>query len=171
MWCSQLGKEQALGAQFLRHGPNMMTVRALKGKPQTRLRDTDLVAARRHPWIRRIFGLTVLAGVAYAVWRVIEENGESKGAAWESQPFPFPPQPRVEASAAEVQEVAPAAVTAEAWVEVDGDTCPASHPVKGKLSSGIYHVPGGANYERTHADRCYADEDAAQADGLRRSKV
>jgi hypothetical protein len=53
----------------------------------------------------------------------------------------------------------------------DDGSCPVSHPVKGKLQSGIYHVPGGANYERTHADRCYVDEDAAVRDGLRRSKV
>jgi len=43
--------------------------------------------------------------------------------------------------------------------------------VKGKLTSGIYHLPGGANYERTHPDRCYVDEDAALRAGLRRSKV
>ena len=48
---------------------------------------------------------------------------------------------------------------------------PGDASVKGKLTSGIYHVPGGANYDRTHADRCYVDEDAAQADGLRRAKA
>jgi hypothetical protein len=31
-------------------------------------------------------------------------------------------------------------------------------------------VPGGASYERTGADRCYADAAAAEADGLRRAK-
>ena len=35
----------------------------------------------------------------------------------------------------------------------------------------VFHVPGGLNYERTHADRCYVDEAAAVADGLRPSKV
>ena len=65
-----------------------------------------------------------------------------------------------------------AAVTARAWVEPDADGgCPESHPVKAKLSSGIFHVPGGANYERTKPDRCYVDEAAADADGLRPSKV
>jgi hypothetical protein len=58
----------------------------------------------------------------------------------------------------------------EAWVEVDGNTCPASHPVKGKLKSGIYHVPGGFSYDRTSPDRCYVDERAAEADGLRAAK-
>jgi hypothetical protein len=43
--------------------------------------------------------------------------------------------------------------------------------VKGKLASGIFHVPGGANYDRTRPDRCYADAGAAEADGLRASKA
>ena len=30
-------------------------------------------------------------------------------------------------------------------------SCPVTHPVKAKLASGIYHVPGGGNYERTEA--------------------
>lgn len=53
----------------------------------------------------------------------------------------------------------------------DDGSCPASYPIKAKLTSGIYHAPGGLNYERTKADRCYADGDAAEADGLRASKV
>ena len=48
--------------------------------------------------------------------------------------------------------------------------CPATHPVKAKIGSGIYHEPGGANYDRTQPDRCYLDAAAAEADGLRRSK-
>ena len=42
--------------------------------------------------------------------------------------------------------------------------------MKAKLSSGIFHVPGGANYDRTHADRCYVDGDAAATDGFRPSQ-
>lgn len=53
---------------------------------------------------------------------------------------------------------------------VDGGQCPGSHPVKGKRSSGLFHVPGGASYTRTHADRCYVDGAAAEADGLRPAK-
>ena len=41
---------------------------------------------------------------------------------------------------------------------------------EGEAGSGIFHVPGGQNYERTHADRCYTDPSAAEADGLRRAK-
>jgi hypothetical protein len=48
--------------------------------------------------------------------------------------------------------------------------CPASHPVKAKLRSGIFHEPGGASYGRTIPDRCYQDATAAEADGLRRAQ-
>ena len=48
--------------------------------------------------------------------------------------------------------------------------CPVSHPIKGKISSGIYHQPGGFAYNRTHADRCYLDAKAAETDGLRAAK-
>ena len=53
------------------------------------------------------------------------------------------------------------------WVQANDGVCPQSHPVKAKLSSKIFHTPGGRNYKTTKADRCYPDEDSAQADGLR----
>lgn len=53
------------------------------------------------------------------------------------------------------------------WVAANDGVCPPTHPVKAKLSSKIFHVPGGRNYSRTRADRCYPDEAAASADGLR----
>ena len=59
---------------------------------------------------------------------------------------------------------------AEPWVEPVDGACPGTHPVKGKLSSKIFHVVGGFNYERTIPDRCYVDAAAAEADGLRPSK-
>ena len=65
---------------------------------------------------------------------------------------------------------APSVEEQATWVEPVDGACPASHPVKAKLSSGIFHVPGGQNYDRTHADRCYVDEGAATSDGLRRSQ-
>jgi len=58
----------------------------------------------------------------------------------------------------------------EPWMEPVGGTCPPTHPVKAKLSSGIYHLPGMAAYDRTHPDRCYLDAAAAEADGLRPAK-
>ena len=56
------------------------------------------------------------------------------------------------------------------WVEPTDGECPVTHPVKAKLGSGIFHVPGAQMYERTRADRCYADAASAEADGLRASK-
>lgn len=75
--------------------------------------------------------------------------------------------PSVEVEPVEPQ---PTAGTA-AWVEPSEGSCPSSHPVKAKLSSKIFHVPGGASYQRTKADRCYVDPAAAEADGFRRSKA
>lgn len=121
--------------------------------------------------VKRALGLGVLAGVALAVyraWRTRVPAGP-RDIEWSSAPFPFPPIPRPATSRSE--EAAVSADGPEAVEPNDDGSCPVSHPVKGKLSSGIYHVPGGANYERTHADRCYVDEEAALGDGLRRSKV
>lgn len=56
------------------------------------------------------------------------------------------------------------------WVPpVDGH-CPATHPVKAKERSRIYHLPGMAAYARTVPDRCYASGADAEADGFRAAK-
>jgi hypothetical protein len=60
--------------------------------------------------------------------------------------------------------------TLEPWVDPDGNICPQSHPVKGKLSSQIFQVPGNFAYDRTKPDRCYESADAAVADGMRAAK-
>lgn len=52
---------------------------------------------------------------------------------------------------------------------VDGE-CPDGFPIKAKLSSGIFHLPGMSAYGRTHPDRCYASVDDAVLDGLRVAK-
>jgi hypothetical protein len=56
------------------------------------------------------------------------------------------------------------------WVDPADGACPASHPVKGKLSSRIFHLPGMIAYERTNADRCYLGPSQAEADGFRAAK-
>ena len=41
------------------------------------------------------------------------------------------------------------------WImPISDDLCPQSHPVKAKLSSRIFHIPGGQNYARCRPDRC-----------------
>ena len=61
--------------------------------------------------------------------------------------------------------------SAVAWVVPEvGGVAPNGYPVKVKLSSGIFHVPGGRFYDRTNPDRCYPDAAAAETDGYRPSK-
>jgi hypothetical protein len=121
--------------------------------------------------MKRALGLGILGGAAYAAWRAWNARvpARTDGVEWSAAPFPFPPVPR---STHDAPVEAPAVDDVPAWVEPEADgSCPATHPIKAKLSSGIYHLPGGANYARTHADRCYVDEVTARADGLRPSKV
>jgi hypothetical protein len=124
-------------------------------------------------FLKRVLKLGVLAGAGYAVWRYFEKQRSDSGVGWEPQPFPYPPQPR--SSEPLSDEEAPAAEPetdpgdGAAWVEPNGDACPATHPVKAKLSSKIFHVPGGQSYDRTRPDRCYRDASAAERDGLRQA--
>ncbi|MEY2448275.1 MAG: hypothetical protein QOH79_1751 [Acidimicrobiaceae bacterium] len=91
-----------------------------------------------------------------------------------------PPKPAKPAAAA-VAKPAPAKPAASAkkvavkkklapWVDPTGTVCPKTHPVKGKLSSMIFQVPGNFAYDRTTPDRCYKSVDAAEDDGLRAAK-
>jgi hypothetical protein len=129
-------------------------------------------------FLKRVFKLGVLAGAGYAAWRWYQAQRTESDLSWEAQPAPYPPQPRPQGSgpgASPVSKPAPEASPAEpsgaggAWVEPVGGTCPASHPVKAKMSSRIFHVAGGLSYQRTRPDRCYRDPEAAEADGLRRA--
>lgn len=57
------------------------------------------------------------------------------------------------------------------WVAPDASgAAPVSHPVKVKLSSGLYREPGSSNYARTRPDRCYVSAEAAEADGFTRAR-
>jgi hypothetical protein len=129
--------------------------------------------------VKRLLGAGLLGGAAYAAWRAWNTRQSADGARleWQPSPFPYPPVPRTNAAQATAAPAAASATAASdgasaasAQPNADG-SCPVSHPIKAKLGSGIFHVPGGANYERTKPDRCYADESAAISDGLRRSKV
>lgn len=68
-------------------------------------------------------------------------------------------------------EIEPSAPMTEWVIATEDDVAPSGFPVKVKVSSGIFHVPGGRFYERTKADRWYATTGAAEADGYRRSKT
>lgn len=143
-------------------------------------------------------GAGLLGGAAYTLWRIYRSSVTSgpEGPTWEPAPFPFPPVPSTRSTAAAPDVPAatgaspagghphiPAGVDPgggpetddgvagiEPWMEPIDGQCPLSHPVKAKLSSGIFHVPGGQSYDRTKPDRCYVDSAAAEADGLRPSQ-
>jgi hypothetical protein len=57
------------------------------------------------------------------------------------------------------------------WVPPVDGRCPDGFPIKANGSSGIFHVPGGRFYDRTIPERCYAEADAAVADGYRAAKA
>jgi len=108
--------------------------------------------------LRRGVVVGALAGLVYATWRFVASRSQgSAGPGYETQPFPMPPRPVVVDPPPAIEP------------DVDGN-CPVSHPIKGKLSTGIYHRPGAFAYDRTHADRCYRDDAAAESDGLRAAK-
>jgi hypothetical protein len=56
------------------------------------------------------------------------------------------------------------------WTDPVEKACPAGFPVKVKLASGIYHLPGMLAYDRTAPDRCYVSGEEAEADGFRAAK-
>src|SRR5262245_47331434 len=97
---------------------------------------------------RHIILLGIAVGVGYAVWR-------ARSVVWK-RPAP---------AASERQKAV------EPWVEAVDGSCPASHPVKAKVGSGIYHLPGSSVYARTRPERCYIDAAAAEADGYRAAKT
>jgi hypothetical protein len=125
----------------------------------------------------RVLFLGLVAAAVYALWKRLTGAVEP----------PVPPAPPSPPSPAAAPVVTPARASSDApassasaapapsgasaaWTEPADGACPVSHPVKAKLSSGIFHVPGGQNYDRTKADRCYADAAGAEADGLRQAK-
>ena len=89
-------------------------------------------------------------------------------------PDPTPPDGTVvvpEPDGVPVADTRTKPASSESWVEpADDGTCPPGHPVKAKMSSKIFHLPGQLNYDRTTPDRCYLDAAAAEADGLRAAK-
>jgi len=141
---------------------------------------TARIGAVKKVTIKRAVGLGVVTGLVYAAFRAYRARvatAPPTQGSWEAAPFPFPPIPRPAPAPATVAASAPAPrpTVVPDFLERstepdDGGGCPDSHPVKGKLTSGIYHEPGGFNYARTRADRCYLDAAAAESDGLRAAK-
>jgi hypothetical protein len=110
------------------------------------------------PAVRRLLKLVVLGAIVAAVVSAVRRQRAPEPAPWP----PAEPWPK-----ADTEVPAPPA----AWLEPTASgTCPEAYPVKAKTASGIFHVPGGASYDRTTPDRCYRSAEAAEADGLRQAK-
>lgn len=149
--------------------------------------------------LRRVFNLGVLSGLGYAIYRLISgqdrhhEDGREPSAPptpAPGAPTPRPEPPRTERAGTSPQDTrpssgpkqpAPATVRSIGVGEVPGHvpkwidplpdgSAPDTHPVKANMDSGIFHLPGGAHYDRVSPDRCYRDAESAEADGLRPSK-
>lgn len=104
---------------------------------------------------RPVFILGTLVAIGILLWRRMTSDDRT----------PTPGDPDLDTS---TTPDAPASVPPR--VEASNGTCPASHPIKAIAGSDVFHSPGGALYDRTQADVCYRDADAAAADGLRPSK-
>jgi hypothetical protein len=109
----------------------------------------------------------------------VEQPGEPEvGTVEDAPPPPEAPakKPTPVKKAAKKKEPAakrtqPLSAAGTTWVSPDEQgICPTTHPVKAKLRSKLFHLPGMFAYDRTKPDRCYQDEAAAVADGLQKAK-
>lgn len=128
--------------------------------------------------------LGLLAGIGFAAAKIFRPKPEASSIpqAWppldnaRTVPTPIPvpePEPAPVAKPVAKKPAKKAAAPKKKlppWVDPEGRVCPQTHPVKGKLSSMIFQVPGNFAYERTTPDRCYNSADDAEDDGLRAAK-
>jgi hypothetical protein len=82
----------------------------------------------------------------------------------------LPAAPAKKATAKKAAKKAATKAALPAFVEPSGGVCPPTHPVKAKLASRLFHLPGMFAYDRTRPDRCYLDADTAVADGFTSAK-
>jgi hypothetical protein len=115
-------------------------------------------------WLRRLVWLGVLAGAAFAAYRMLSQRQAPSMSAPEWPPLSPEPRPAT-------AETRKAAAPAERWVPPVDGKCPDGYPLKANDNSGIFHEPGGRFYDRTVAERCYANADDAIADGYRPAKA
>ncbi len=123
-------------------------------------------------WLLRLLVLAGLAGAVYVVLRRRSIGPEpAVRPVWppfdEDETAPATPSAaRASANAVAVEVRPPSA----RWTDPVEKACPNGFPVKVKLASGIYHLPGMLAYDRTMPDRCYVSAEEAEADGFRAAK-
>ena len=127
-------------------------------------------------FLRLILAAVLLAIVARVIDKVRHRDADQPPPEWpawgEREATTVSPQPAAAADPAPADPVpADDGPSGDVWADPIDGQCPPGFPVKVKLSSGIYHVEGMMNWERTHADRCYVSAEAAEADGYRASKI
>jgi hypothetical protein len=120
--------------------------------------------------LRRLVLLSLLiGGIAFVLRRRCgarspATSDQSSAASWPLIATEARPVAQVETSAA-------ADTGGDRWApSVDGQ-CPDCYPIKANSTSRIFHVPGGRFYDRSVPDRCYAEAEAALADGYRAAKA
>ena len=122
--------------------------------------------------VRRLRRILLLAAVIGAVAVIVRKQAAARRPLTPPSPPVWPPMDVPTRRVADVPE-APADDDrpGATWVlPIDG-ACPPGYPIKANDRSHIYHVPGGRSYERTVAERCYANTDDAAADGYRAAKA
>jgi hypothetical protein len=115
--------------------------------------------------MKRVVKLLALAAVITVVVAALRRRPAPPSASPTAPPSPKRPV----VPEAPTTPAGPAVIAAPGVDPTADGVCPDGYPVKAKLKSKIFHVPGGVLYERTVPDRCYASPEAAQADGLRAS--
>jgi hypothetical protein len=120
--------------------------------------------------MKRLVKFLTFAAVIVAVAALLKRRPAPPSASPTAPPTPVAPKATTTSAPAEPATAPPAATGGAPWAEPnEGGGCPEGYPVKAKVSSSIFHVPGGVLYDRTGADRCYASPEAAEADGFRAS--
>ena len=121
-------------------------------------------------WLRKLMLIAVTSAVLAAMVRVLRGGPAPQFAGHNEAPGGTPPVLVAAPTDPTVSLPAPATEPTGIWAEPIGGACPPGFPVKAKLTSGIFHVPGGLSYDRTNPDRCYPTPEGAVADGLRAAK-
>src|SRR5438309_1311313 len=115
--------------------------------------------------VRRSFRLGLWVGLLFGIGFALYKTMQGRRAAQETVRPPIEGPGPVRAAKKAPAKKAPAKKAAakkaagpptKKWVEpVSPDMCPDSHPIKAKLSSKLFHLPGMFAYPRTKPDRCY----------------
>lgn len=150
---------------------------------------------RRTPLTLRALALYAVAGccVLSLIIGAMQSAGQALGILPTPTPRPPTATPRPSATPEPTRTPVPtqtpdptrtpnptaAAIATQASIGVrpQGGACPSEAPIKGNVrdrepdkGAKIYHLPGGASYDVTEPERCFASEADAQAAGYRRSE-